>query len=50
MLSLLTRADASLARKDAKLRRWTPDMDAQLSIQKSVMSVTRKGRSFHSVP
>lgn len=44
------RVDTSLAKKDAKLKWWEPDMGAQLSTQRSVMSVTRKGRSFHNVP
>jgi hypothetical protein len=39
-----------LAKNEAKLRRWTLDMGPQLLIQKSVMSVARKGRSFQSVP
>jgi hypothetical protein len=39
-----------LAKKEAKLRRWTLDIGAQLLTQKSVISVARKGRSFQSVP
>ena len=42
--------DASLARNVAKLRRCVPDIEALWLIQKLVISLTKKGRSFHSVP
>lgn len=48
-LSVLLQDDSRFAKKDAKLRRWAPNVVAHLLIQKSVMSVTKKHRLFHSV-
>lgn len=50
ILSLQTQVNANLAKKEEKLRRWMPEIAPQSLIQKSVISLTKSGRSFHSVP